>query len=228
VAAQAREIPNDGRDETPVRVVLVEDHALFRAGLSQLLTEHGFAVVGEASTGTEALALVAEVDPDGVVMDIAMPGKGGIWAAHELTSSSPRRRVLMLSVSAATDDVIEAIEAGACGYLLKDLSANEIVRAVSAAARGESVLSPGVTGGVLKRIRDERAPAETAGQGPSLTARELAVLRLLVEGKENNEIASELIISVQTVKSHVSNLLEKLAVENRVQAAVAAVRNRLL
>ena len=210
----------------PVRVAVADDHELFRTGLRELLTQHGFSVVGEVDSGEAALELAAKTALDVFVMDVNMPGMGGIEAARRLTAASPPCRVLMLSVSPEDRDVNEAILAGACGYMLKDASPAEIVAAVAAAARGESLLSPHVTGRLLEQMRGD---AEFATEvRPELTERELEVLRLVAQGKENIEIAEELSISVQTVKSHVSNLLTKLDVDNRIQAAVFAIRRRIV
>ena len=218
--------PTDGAPNG-VTVALVDDHALFRGGLRDLLSEHGFTVVGEATTGEEAIELIAETAPDVAVMDVNMPGIGGIQATRQINAASPTCRVLMLTVSPDDSDVNEAILAGACGYVLKDASEAEIVSAVGAAARGESLLSPPVASRLLDRIRDADDAHEAATAGPPLTERELDVLKLIAQGKSNAEIADELVISVQTVKNHVSNLLAKLQVENRIQAAVVAVKRQL-
>ena len=210
-----------------ITVALVDDHAFFRSGLRDLLTEHGFAIVGEAASGEEAVELIAETAPDVAVMDVNMPGIGGIQATRRISVSSPTCRVLMLTVSPDDSDVNEAILAGACGYVLKDASGREIVSAVNAAARGESLLSPPIATKLLERIRDVDDAGQPDGAGPPLTERELDVLRLIAQGKSNGEIADELVISVQMVKNHVSNLLAKLHVENRIQAAVVAVRRHL-
>ena len=210
-----------------VTVALVDDHAFFRGGLRDLLSEHGFTVVGEAASGEEAVELIAETAPDVAIMDVNMPGIGGIQAARRINAASPTCRVLMLTVSPDDADVNEAILAGACGYVLKDASATEVISAVGAAARGESLLSPPVASKLLDRIREADEAVQSASVGPQLTERELDVLRLIAQGKNNNEIAEELVISVQTVKNHVSNLLAKLHVENRIQAAVVAVRRNL-
>ena len=210
-----------------ITVVLVDDHAFFRGGLRDLLTEHGFAIVGEAASGEDAVEVITETAPNVAVMDVNMPGIGGIQAARQVAAAAPTCRVLMLTVSPDDSDVNEAILAGACGYVLKDASGREIVSAVSAAARGESLLSPPIASKLLNRIRDVDDAGEPDGAGPRLTERELDVLRLIAQGKSNGEIADELVISVQTVKNHVSNLLAKLHVDNRIQAAVVAVRRHL-
>jgi DNA-binding NarL/FixJ family response regulator len=211
------------------RVVLVDDHALFRSGLRELLEEHGIDVVGEASDGAGAVELVGRTAPDVVLMDLSMPGMSGIEATSRIRGAAPSTRVVMLTVSADDDDVQRAIVAGARGYIVKDAAVEEVVASVDAVMAGEALLSSRIAAGILERLRsdrgDRRVPDEARAE---LTERELEVLRLIVEGKDNTEIAQELFITVQTVKNHVSNLLGKLEVENRIQAAVRAVREDLL
>jgi DNA-binding NarL/FixJ family response regulator len=209
------------------RVVLVDDHALFRAGLRDLLEEHGMEVAGEAADGEEAVGLAATEVPDVVVMDIHMPGMSGVEATRRLREACPHTRVLMLTISADEAQVSEAVLAGARGYLLKDASPDEIVAGVRAAASGESLLSPRIAADLLERLRGEAVPTG-AGERVELTPRERDVLQLMAAGKENPEIAAELFISSETVKNHVSNILAKLEVQNRIQAAVYAVRRRLI
>jgi two-component system, NarL family, response regulator LiaR len=202
---------------------------LFRRGLRELLEERGLEVVGEASNGPEGIEVAANEIPDVVLMDISMPGISGVEATRRIRSDTPRTRIVMLTVSADEDDVHEAILAGASGYLLKDASAETIVSGVAAAARGEVLLSPKIAGRVLELMQ---ASEPVAGLPPEarlpLTEREHEVLELMAAGKNNNQIAEELIISAQTVKSHVGNILTKLEVKNRIQAAVYAVRRRLV
>ena len=208
-------------------MLLVDDHRLFREGLRDLLSEHGFEVVGEADTGADAVAIASKDRPHVVLMDINMPGESGIDATRRLIASSPETQVVMLTVSPDETDVIESVQAGACGYFLKGASIEEIVAGIRAAAKGESLLSPRVTAQLLERVRQEPAPRALPGE-PRLTHRELDVLRLVADGKGNPEISEELGIGEQTVKTHVSSLLEKLGVENRIQAAVYAVRHGLI
>ena len=212
----------------PIGLLLVDDHALFRSGLRAILAEFDeIEVVGEAESGEAALPLVERRQPDVVVMDLHMPGMSGAEAAHLVRESSPRTAVVMLTVSAAEDDIIDALEAGAVGYLLKDAEGEEILRAVMAAAQGGSILSPGVARTVVNRARRLRSE-DGLGTDVDLSERESEVLRLLAEGKDNAEIAAELFLSVGTVKNTVSTLLNKLGATNRLQAAIKAVRHGLI
>jgi DNA-binding NarL/FixJ family response regulator len=216
-----------GRGSTElIRVVVVDDHDVFRRGLAGLLREHSLDVVGEAATGEEAVALVAGRAPDVVVMDLNLPGKSGIEAIRELASSAPQTRVLVLTISGGDAEVTEAILAGACGYLLKDASIGDILSGVTAAAAGESLLSPKVAARLLDRIRTSSGDAYDARA--ELSEREVEVLRRVAQGKDNPEIAEELFISPKTVKNHISNILAKLQIENRIQAAVYAVRRGIV
>jgi DNA-binding NarL/FixJ family response regulator len=210
-------------------VMLVDDHRLFREGLRDLLREQGFAIAGEAENAAEAVNLASRTKPDVALMDINMPGRSGIEATQALKLISAGTRVVMLTVSPDENDVAEAIYAGACGYLLKDASVDDIAAGVRAAAAGKSLVSPRIAADLLERMRGLDHQQELPRQVPrNLTVRELDVLRLVAAGKENAEIARELVISEQTVKNHVSSLLDKLEVDNRIQAAVYAVRKRLV
>ncbi len=212
-----------------IRVVLVDDHTLFRSGLHELLERNGVVVIGEASDGPSAVEVARDAAPDVVLMDINLPGFSGIEATMRIRAVAPTAQVIMLTVSADERDVEEAIYAGACGYLLKDAPVEQILVAVQAAAAGESHLSPRIAAGILERVRAAPSRAALPQEARAeLTEREREVLRLIADGKENAQIAKELFISVQTVKKHVSNILAKLEVENRVQAAVRAVQGRLL
>jgi DNA-binding NarL/FixJ family response regulator len=208
-------------------VVIADDHALFRRGLVRLLDEAGMQVVGEAADGLQAVQLCTELEPDVVVMDLQMPNMSGIDATRQIVAAPLRTQVAVLTVSAEETKVIDALLAGACGYLLKDADADQVVAAVEAAARGESVISPRVAAKVVTRLRREprRQRSETA---TDLTERELAVLRLVVMGLGNHEIANQLYISENTVKNHVASILVKLGVDNRVQATVRAIVDGLV
>jgi DNA-binding NarL/FixJ family response regulator len=217
------------QDVTTVRVAVADDHELFRRGLRELLENHGFDVVGEASDGAEAIALAGQEIPDVVLMDISMPGTNGVEATRRIRIATPHTRVVMLTVSTDEEDVNEAILAGASGYLLKDASIEAIISAVAAASRGEALLSPTIAGRLLQRIRADELFIEVPPEAHlRLTDREREVLQLIAVGRDNSQIAEELFISVQTVKNHVGNILAKLEVENRIQAAVHAVRRRLV
>ena len=210
-----------------VRVLLVDDHDLFRTGLRTLLEEQGVTVVGEASGGDEAVELVKKEIPDVVLMDLNMPGKGGVEATREIAACAPLTRVVVLSISDQDSDVMDAVLAGACGYLLKDSSIQELMRGIAAASAGESLISPSIAAKVLQRLRAASPDAQAETLVAELSDRELEVLKLIANGKDNSEIARELFISSKTVKNHISNILLKLSIENRIQAAVYAVRSGL-
>ena len=220
----------DDAGSEALRVVVVDDHELFRSGLRDLLGEHGIEVVGEAATGEAALEVVPALTPDVVMMDLGLPGISGVEATRRLGDIAPHVRVLVLSISADEDDVTGAIAAGACGYLLKDASIGDVVAGVRAAAVGASSISPEVASKLVEVIRAEQREREASDRSTSaeLSPREIQVLRLVAQGKENLEIARELFISPETVKNHVSHILVKLGVDNRIQAAVHAVRAKLL
>jgi DNA-binding NarL/FixJ family response regulator len=215
-----------GTGEPPVRVVLVDDHALFRRGLRRLLEGHGFQVVGEGSHGRAAVQLTTELKPDVVVCDLSMPLMGGVEAIGHIVAADPDARILVMTISGEDEEVLDALLAGATGYLLKDARAEEIVRAVHAAAAGESAISPRVAARVVTRLRQAGRP-QVADLPERLTDREVDVLRLLATGKENSAIAQDLYLSPKTVKNHVSSILDKLGIENRIQAAVVAVKQGL-
>jgi DNA-binding NarL/FixJ family response regulator len=214
-------------DAAGVRVVLVDDHELFRSGLRELLEERGVDVVAEAADGETAVEAVREAAPDVVVMDIAMSGMSGIEATKLVRATAPATKVIMLTVSADEHEVEDAIYAGACGYVLKSAAVEEIVAGIGAAAAGEALLSPRIAAGILERVR-KAAPSPPESPASPLTEREREVLALMAEGKSNAEIADALFISPHTVKTHVSNILAKLEAQTRIEAAVKAARRRLL
>ena len=219
----------DQRALEDVRVLIVDDHDLFRSGLRNLLEEEGVNIIGEAAAGQEALQIVRELAPDVVVMDLNMPGMGGVEATRHISSIAPLTRVLMLTISDQDNDVIDAILAGACGYLLKDSSIQDLMAGIRAAARGESLISPTIAAKVLQRIRASSSQPEIESTIRSeLSDREIQVLKLIANGKDNAMIAGELHISPKTVKNHISNILMKLQIENRIQAAVYAVRSGIV
>lgn len=214
-----------GATTAGIRVLIVDDHALFRRGLREHLEASGLDVVGEAEDAVGAVALFVEVEPEVILMDLHMPGDSSIDAIRGVRLAVPDARILIMTVSTEEEKVMEAIIAGACGYLLKDSDGDQIVAAIGTAAAGESPLSPRIASALIERLREhEPPPASSTGGRPTLTRREREVLTLIVEGKDNNEIAAELVISPETVKTHVSTVLEKLEAENRVQAAVKSVR----
>jgi DNA-binding NarL/FixJ family response regulator len=219
----------DGRNTAGVRVLLVDDHDLFRTGLRNLLEERGIQIAGEAGEGGDAVRLVRELAPEVVVMDLNMPGMTGIEAIRQIHGFAPLTRVLVLTISDQDDDVLDAILAGACGYLLKDASVDELIRGISAAAVGESLVSPAIAGKVLQQVRATAVSPEAADTiRAELSERELDVLKLIAAGNDNAMIAAQLHISPKTVKNHISNILMKLQIENRIQAAVYAVRSGLV
>ncbi|WP_345983202.1 response regulator transcription factor [Streptomyces sp. DSS69] len=211
-------------ERTPTRsitLVLVDDHPVVRDGLRGMFTaEPGFDVLGEAANGVDALAVVERLDPDVVLMDLRMPGGGGVAAIAELARRGARCRVLVLTTYDTDSDTLPAIEAGATGYLLKDAPREELFAAVRAAADGRSVLSPAVASRLMTRVRTPTAPADTA-----LSAREREVLVLVAKGTPNREIAAELFISEATVKTHLTHIFAKLGTKDRA-AAVAVGYDR--
>jgi DNA-binding NarL/FixJ family response regulator len=222
-------LPMNERGAETLRVLIVDDHDLFRTGLRNLLEEQGVQVVGEAATGGEAVRSVQELAPDVVIMDLNMPGMGGVDATRHIAGVSPLTRVVVLTISDQDADVMDAILAGACGYLLKDSSIQDLMAGIQAAFRGESLISPTIAAKVLQRVRATSAQPEIADTIRSeLSSREIEVLKLIANGKDNAVIAGELHISPKTVKNHISNILMKLQIDNRIQAAVYAVRSGIV
>jgi two-component system, NarL family, nitrate/nitrite response regulator NarL len=209
-------------------VLVVDDHDGFRTGLTELLGVHGFEVVGDAADGETALRLVEALAPDVVLMDLQMPGLHGIEATRQIAASSPMSAVLILTVSAQEDDVVEAMLVGACGYLLKGSSPAALACGIEAAVRGESIISAEVASKLFARLRVDGAErADGTSRLSFLSAREIEILRLLAAGRANDDIADALVISPFTVRNHISSLLRKLHVENRTQAAAYAIRHGL-
>ncbi len=209
----------------PLRVLLVDDHEVVRLGLEALL--HGqpdITVVAEASTAEEAIRAVARYRPDLVLMDIRLPGESGIAACRTITARWPETKVIMLTSFADDDLIFQAIQAGAAGYVLKQVGNDELLRAIEAVRAGEALLDPAVTRKVIERVRQREREADAAAFR-DLTERELEVLALIAEGKTNAEIARALTLSEKTVRNHVSVILEKLGVSNRIEAATYAVRH---
>jgi DNA-binding NarL/FixJ family response regulator len=227
--AAAETAGDRGKGLEDVRVLLVDDHDLFRSGLKNLLEEQGVQIVGEAANGQTALRSVSELAPDVVVMDLNMPGLSGVETTRQLASIAPLTRVVVLTISIDDEDVMNAVMAGACGYLLKDSSIQELVAGIQAAAAGESRISPQIASKLLQRLRSQTASEDAAETiRTELSDREIEVLKLIANGKDNAQIARELYISPKTVKNHISNILMKLQIENRIQAAVYAVRSGIV
>jgi DNA-binding NarL/FixJ family response regulator len=217
--------PDPIETHVDVSAVLVDDHDLFRGGLKEILQDQGVNVVGEADNGERGVELVAELAPDVVVMDLNMPGIGGVEATRQVATRMPATNVLVLTISSDDDSIMQAMVAGASGYMLKDASVEELVAGIRAAAAGESSISPKIAAKVLQWLREgqaERRPPDAVRA--ELSDREVEVLRLLAAGKGNAEIAGELFISPKTVKNHIASILVKLQIENRIQAAVYAVK----
>jgi len=211
--------------DQPIRVLIVDDHAFFRAGVRSVLTEHGFEVVGEAGDAEAGVALPARRAPDAILMDLNMPGASGVEATRRLAADGVEAPVVMLTVSADEDDLLAALEAGAAGYLLKSAPPDEIVGSIRAALAGEAPLSPRVARHLVDRTRARPGRAEQRSGGEKeLSEREIEVLRLLADGLDNTQIAQQLHLSPATVKRHVSAILTKLGVTNRVQAAIHGVQ----
>jgi DNA-binding NarL/FixJ family response regulator len=208
-----------------LRVVIADDHPFYRQGLARLLSQSGVEVVGEAANGPDAIELVERTAPDVAVVDLNMPGMSGVEVTRRLNERMPASRVLVVSVSAQEEDVTEAILAGASGYVLKDGPVEEVVAGIRAAAAGESLLSPRIAGTLLDRIRDREVQPELPPI--PLSERELQVLKLVAQGRGESEIGEALHIGAGTVTKHISSLLMKLQVENRVQAAMRSVQHRV-
>jgi NarL family two-component system response regulator LiaR len=210
---------------SPIRVLIVDDHAVVRRGLSALLdTEDDVEVVGEASNGADAVAQAIDKDPDVVLMDLVMPEMDGVEATQRIIEARPATRVLVLTSFGSDDKLFPAVKAGALGYLLKDTSPSELVRAIRGAAEGHSTLTPTIARRLLQEFSPERdmgVPSEP------LTRRETEVLRLVARGFSNDSIAGQLSVSEATVRTHMSNILSKLGLANRTQAALYALREGL-
>jgi len=212
-------------------VLLVDDHALFREGLAALLsTQEGIEIVGEAASGEEALEKARELLPDVILMDILMPGMGGLDATRKIKEEMPHTRIVMLTVSEEEEDLFEAIKAGAEGYLLKTVKSRDLIDMLLGVLRGEVAVSRIIARKLWEEFAEQakRQEAPSLLAPPHLTRREMEVLRFLSEGLPDKAIASRLGISQRTVKNHVHNILEKLQLQNRVQAAAYALRQGLV
>jgi DNA-binding NarL/FixJ family response regulator len=214
-------------DEPSIRILIADDHEVVRIGLAALLDRQaGFRVVGEASSGQEAIRLARALRPDVVVMDIRMPDGSGTEACRAITAETPATPVIMLTSYADEEALFEAIAAGASGYVLKRIGSDELVSAIRTVAAGQSMLDPAVTSAVLERLR-HAAHAEESGAFGDLTEQERRVLAHLALGESNREIATAMQLAEKTVRNYVSNILAKLSLASRAQAATFAIRNRL-
>lgn len=209
---------------TPIRVLIADDHPVVRQGLRTFLrTQKDIDVAGEASDGETAVAEARRLRPDVVLLDLVMPRVGGLEALRRIRTAAPSARVIVLTSFADDQKLFPAIEAGAAGYLLKDVAPSELAEAVRIVHRGEALLHPALTARLMRQFQERRdAPDER------LTKSELEVLRLVARGLSNRSIAGELVVSEKTVKTHVSNILAKLELADRTQAAVYAVREGLV
>ncbi|MCY9669180.1 response regulator transcription factor [Paenibacillus alginolyticus] len=208
-----------------IKVLLVDDHEMVRIGLAAVLgTEDGIEVVGEASNGQDGIRLAQEYRPDVVLMDLVMEGMDGIETTRKLLQLYPDCKVIVLTSFLDDEKMYPVIEAGAFSYLLKTSRASEIAQAIRAAAKGQSILESQVASKIMNRFRQPKPAAEPHEE---LTDREMEVLRLIAKGKSNQELADDLFIGVKTVKFHVTNVLAKLGVEDRTQAAIYAFKHGL-
>ena len=214
----------------PIRVLLVDDHSLFRRGVASLLaTERDFEVVGEASDGLRALEMARELMPDVILMDISMPGMNGLEATRLIKADMPYVRIIILSASDGDHDLFEAVKNGAQGYLLKKIDPQALYGTLRGVVRGEAPVSRVMAARLLDEFARQARPAAPAAPGSAeLTAREKEVLDLVARGKSNKEIAAALSIAENTAKNHLKNILEKLHLVNRVQAATFAIRQGLV
>ncbi|AFR49914.1 response regulator [Gordonia sp. KTR9] len=212
----------------PITVVIADDQAMVRQGFSALLAaQPDLSVLGDAADGVEAVEVCRRVRPDVVLMDVRMPRKDGLWAAEQIlaSSSEPPTRVLMLTTFDIDDYVYEALRIGASGFLLKDAPADELVRAVRVVAAGEALLAPSITRRLITEVTANRRRPSRDDKLDTLTPREREVLDLVADGKSNAEIGADLFVTEQTVKTHVSSLLNKLRLRDRAQAVVFAYEN---
>ena len=222
--------PDSTQRQRPITVVVVDDEQMIRGALTQTLTRGGLDLVGEAANAQDALRLVVDVRPDVVLMDLRLPDSAGVQAIEQLALLAPASRILILTRT-EQNRVIEAIVAGASGYILKSAPPNAIIAAVKATAAGESVISSQIAGKLLQRIRERDIPVTTTSDNAAsairaaLTERELEIFERLASGKSNHDIARELSLSTTPVHNHIASILAKLHLDNRIQAAVQAVRS---
>jgi DNA-binding NarL/FixJ family response regulator len=220
--------PIPGPRATPARIIIADDHELARSGLRTMLEgDRGLLLVGEATNGSEAVKLCQELLPDLALLDVRMPGMDGLAAAQAIRQSCPQTRVLILTTHEHPEYLLAALKAGAAGYLLKDVTRQDLLVTIRRVLRGDSVLSGEIAARTLQRLADQTSSA--AGTLPEpLTPRERAVLAQIVEGQTNRQIAQYLSLSVGTVKLHVEHIIAKLGVADRTQAAVRAIESGLI
>jgi two-component system, NarL family, response regulator LiaR len=208
--------------DNPIRVLVVDDHPVVRRGIRSLLAEEeGIQVIGEAINGKEAIQQVEELHPDVILMDLVMPEMGGVEAIQHITAAHPEARILVMTSFAADDKVFPSIKAGALGYLLKDSDPEDLIRMIHQVYRGELSIHPTIA---RKVIQELGRPASQPLTPDPLTQREVEILQMLAQGYENKEIARRLVLREATVRTHVSNILGKLQLANRVQATLYALR----
>jgi len=206
-----------------IRVLLADDHRMLREGLRRSLTDEGFDVVGEADNGEQAVQLVADLQPDIVLMDVSMPEMDGVEATRRIRATDTETRVLMLTMHADKDVLADAIRAGASGYLVKDCSTEEVAEAIRMAASGDTDLSPLLAASMLDEVRRLEAPTPTDDEHV-ITKREEEVLQRIADGCSTSEVAAQLYISQKTVKNHLASIYQKLDARDRTQAVLQAVR----
>lgn len=211
-----------------LRVLIVDDHALFRSGLSSLLTANNIEVVGEASDGLEAVKRARELRPDIVLMDVKMAGFNGIQATRTIKAEMPQIKIVMVTAFDDDEDLFEAMKSGASGYILKDIEAENFVKLLSSIMDGDVVVSPWVADKIVKEVFRQPGRLEPSHSVNELTNKEAEVLKLVANGATNKEIASSLNISDNTVKYHLRNIMEKLHVKNRAQMAVRALTRGII
>ncbi|HTP02624.1 MAG TPA: response regulator transcription factor [Anaerolineales bacterium] len=206
-----------------IQVLLVDDHAMVRKGIKALLTEYDdIAVIGEAGNGAAAVELAQQLKPDVILMDLAMPGMDGIEATKRIMTSQPEQRIIVLTSYSGDDKLFPAIKAGALGYLVKDAQPEELVESIRNVYAGEPSLNPTIAWKMLRGMSGAKTPTKRSPE--ELSEREIEVLRLLTQGKTDQEIAKQLVLTEVTIRTHISRILSKLGLKNRVQAALYGIR----
>ncbi len=208
----------------PIRLLLADDHRMLRESLRRSMEDSGFDVVGEAADGAEAVRLASELKPDVILMDVTMPVLDGVEATRQVRDRVPSAQVVILTMHADREVLVDAIRAGAAGYLVKDCSTEEVVDTVRKAASGETALSPELAASMLGEVRDLVQREDAAGAEAVISKREEEVLQLVADGLSTTEVAAKLYISVKTVKNHLASIYQKLDTRDRTQAVLQAVR----